>query len=122
MSSYVPTVTGKYKVVVTKSTVCSRISNTVQVYKITCRNENQFGNENVLTAFLNPTSNEFTVELNSNEKFKLQVFDLQRKILLEMPSTSGQVIFGNDLRSGICLLEVNDENGNRTVQKLVKAE
>ncbi|GDX51987.1 hypothetical protein LBMAG27_10340 [Bacteroidota bacterium] len=122
MSSYVPTASGKYKVVVTKSTGCSRISNTVQVYKITCRNENQIENENAFTTFPNPTSNEFTIELNSNEKFILQVFDLQGKILFKIPSTSGEVNFGNELRSGIYLLEVTDENGNRTLQKLVKTE
>ncbi len=121
-STYIPTTSGKFRVVVTKSNGCTRTSNTVQVYKITCRNEDAEIVESENYVFPNPTADEFSVNLNPDEQFELRIFDLQGKTQSILSAVSGRVHFGNALDAGIYFLEVTDQYGDRTIQKLVKTE
>ncbi len=121
-NSYTPTVSGKYKVVVTKSNGCTRNSNIVQVYKINCRDENYDLSEDDFSVYPNPSANDFTIDLISSELFNLKIIDLQGKVLINLSEINGSISFGEELNTGIYLLEIINSKGSKSIQKIIKTE
>jgi len=74
-------------------------------------------------AFPNPTENRFTVSIksNSNEKISVMVFDaLGRQVKqIERADAISPVQFGEDLRTGVYIIEVR-QGGNRKTIKVLK--
>lgn len=87
---FTATITGTYKVVVTNSSGCSKISAGFTVTK-SCRENSFDGNtisENILTVYPNPSSGKITVSFPSGEKGELQILNLL-----------GQIVFSKEINS-----------------------
>jgi hypothetical protein len=59
------------------------------------------------SVFPNPSSENFTLQLhNLNEVRSIAVYDLSGKKVEDVAASSGKIIFGSDLTSGIYILSV----------------
>ena len=63
----------------------------------------------------NPASDNFTIEMDSNIKF-VEIYSLQGQKILT--STTKNINISN-LSKGIYLVQIEDENNNRSTQKLI---
>ncbi len=122
--NYVPSTNGKYKVVVTSSLGCSKVSAQVVVYISNCREEenNAVKTETAIKVYPNPSSEDFSVEIKSDDVTVMDLMDLQGKILYRYSNPVGLIKLGSELPSGIYLLESINENGDKSILKLVKTE
>ena len=82
-TTYLATTAGNYTVEVTKiSTDCSKVSKITKV-KITCKevgNEQNLNNH-LLIVYPNPSTNKFTLQLNDDQFYEVQLCDITGKIL-----------------------------------------
>ncbi|MEI7801008.1 MAG: PQQ-dependent sugar dehydrogenase [Bacteroidota bacterium] len=120
-SNYTATTNGKYKVVVTGSTGCTKVSSQVVVYITACREEENNFSDNEIKIYPNPSSDAFSIELTQSVTL-MRVLDMQGKMLYQLHDVNGQIQFGSELPAGIYLLELTDAIGERTINKLVKTD
>jgi len=114
--SYDATDAGKYKVIVTNtSTGCTK-SSKVTTINITCKEELPVAGGQ-LSVLPNPSSDEFTMELN--EESEVRVYDVLGRMIQEFHSANGEIVFGKELRSGVYFVEVDGAEG-KVLRKIVK--
>ena len=72
-------------------------------------------------AYPNPSSSEFSLSISSDvqEPVNLRVFDLSGKLLRTIKTTTGITKLGNELKSGIYIVEIV-QNTNKETIKLIK--
>lgn len=78
-------------------------------------NQNFNSNSLKATVYPNPTSNNFTIEMDSNIKF-VEIYSTQGQKVLTSNSKNINV---SNLSKGIYLVQIEDENNNRSTQKLI---
>ena len=120
-SNYTATTNGKYKVVVTGSTGCTKVSSQVVVYITACREEQNNLSKNEIKIYPNPSTDVFSIGLAQSVAL-MRVMDMQGKMLYQLHDMKGQIQLGSELPAGIYLLELTDAKGERTIKKLVKTD
>ncbi len=118
-SSYLATTAGNYKCVVTKTlTGCTKTSNQIHI-TINCREEETIS-ENNFSIYPNPFSYQFTLELKSISN--ISIYNLLGEKLVEIKNANGTVTLGEELSSGLYILEIKNEKGEISKNKIVKTE
>jgi hypothetical protein len=120
--NYTASLGGNYKVKVTNSSGCSKLSSGVTV-TVPCREE-EIISENAFNVkvFPNPSSGDVTLEFSNPglEKISISVFDMIGKMILSAETTGHQFILNNDrLTPGIYSAMITNGR-NKKVLKLIK--
>jgi hypothetical protein len=119
--SYVTYTAGNYKVNVTNSFGCSKLSGKKTV-TTNCRMAADYdNNSDEINIYPNPSSENFTINLNNTNSYRIIVFDLSGKELENQSvSNSRNFVFGEDLLPGFYLCYIYFENQTK-VFKVVKS-
>ena len=119
-SSYVATLAGNYKALVTNSNGCTKLSNTISIV-VPCRNGNKF-EEMTVKVSPNPTSSIFKFEINGNQQdfIHLTIFDLTGRMVLSADQTENNfTIDASRLPAGIYTAVIEIDGVVKTL-KLIK--
>lgn len=114
-ATYSPVDSGNYYVVVTNANGCSSVSNTIR-YDITLSGIEQIGNNQSFKVYPNPAQTEITIE--SASVGKIQIFDMNGKLLSTTDVIHRKAINIADFAKGIYFIELKTSVGS-TQQKLV---
>ncbi len=122
--SYAATANGNYTVAVTKTTTgCTKISKPTKV-KITCKEgvdlEKVFFDAAII--YPNPSATEFTLQLNDDHFYDIQLCDISGKVLKTYSQVQGNLLMGNDLASGLYFVKLFFSQQQVQVIKLIKSE
>jgi PKD repeat protein len=121
LNNYVTYTAGIYKVNVTNSFGCSKLSGKKTV-TANCRFEDvALISRDKINIYPNPSSGYFNVVMNKNNSYEIIVFDLSGKEAERYPITNAKnQIIGKNLQPGFYLCEIIYEN-KRELFKIVKA-
>jgi type IX secretion system substrate protein len=115
---------GNYRVIVTKTTTgCSKLSLATKV-KIQCPSPllvktNQA--ENMIKIFPNPSTNNFHISMPlNNGKYVITIYDNKGNAIGNSKITSNSFAFGDDLKTGVYLVQIKNDNGIVFEQKVIK--
>lgn len=119
-SSLIVKTGGNYRVIVTKTTTgCSKQSLATKV-KIQCPG---FTNtvESLIKVFPNPSSNNFHISMPlSSNKYVVTVYDNKGNAIGNSKITSNSFAFGDDLKPGVYLVQIKNDNAIVFEQKIIK--
>jgi hypothetical protein len=116
---------GNYRVEITTDHDCVRLTDAQVVSVAPCResNEPERLSSTGISAFPNPSSESFTIDLQSADKSEvtIQVFDILGKEVLTLDGSSAgeSIVFGDDLAPGIYSARIF-QSGKASVIRLVK--
>jgi hypothetical protein len=120
-NSYITYTAGKYKVTVTNTFGCSKLSG-VKTVTTNCRMvDDAINSSETISIYPNPASDYFTVNLDGNNSYRIMIFDLSGKALeSHLVSNKSDFVFGENLLPGFYLCEIIYEN-KRELFKIIKA-
>jgi hypothetical protein len=121
-NSYTTKTGGNYKVVVTKtSTRCSKTSLATKVI-IQCPGADKTSlAENAIKIFPNPSTNNFHILMPLNSgKYFVTIYDNTGNAVGSKKITSGNFIIGDNLKPGVYLVQIKDDNAIVFEQKIIK--
>ena len=121
LNSYVTYTEGNYKVNVTNSFGCSKLSGKKTV-TTNCRMvADAFNNSDEIKIYPNPASEYFNIVLNKNSFYEITIYDMSGKKMENSSVTNtGNFIIGENLEPGFYLCEIISEN-RRELFKIIKA-
>ncbi len=121
--SYTATTSGNYRVLVTKTTTgCSKLSSSLALTTVVCRNENEYAIEEI-SIYPNPFSRDFTIEFGTLNPDYFEVIDITGRILeTKNIKEVSSIKTGENLAVGIYLIRLWKENEIISTFKMVKTE
>jgi hypothetical protein len=123
-STYLASAAAKYTVQVTNtSTTCSKVSTATKI-KITCKSdsESEFTAPEAIQVYPNPSSGEFTLQLNDGGVYDVQVSDVLGRRIAYYPAVSNSLSFGGELSPGMYMVQVRVGDEVVEVVRVVKVE
>jgi hypothetical protein len=115
---------GNYKVKVTKNATGCTKNSAATVVNITCKSNalSNYNNAASVMVFPNPSSHDFTIQLNNGEACDFRILNVLGQELLSSQGITGTISIGSNLQPGVYFLEIRQENRLVEIKKLVKAK
>jgi photosystem II stability/assembly factor-like uncharacterized protein len=123
-NTYTATAAGRYTVKVTKTTTnCSKVSAATTI-KITCTSLDNSKSVALTTVqvYPNPSSRSFTLRLNKESNYTVQVYDMLGRMFEEYKSVNSSLSFGDKLSEGAYLVKITAPSGQVETIKVIKVK